>query len=364
MVQERWLIGVMSGTSADGVDAALVRIEGRGLQMRADLVDWVSEPYPSSLRQLILQVREQGQTSLAELGMLGAKVSDVYARTVLQLLEKTKVKSKEVSAAACHGQTLFHVPPLSIQWLDPARIAQQIGIDVISDFRRADLAVGGQGAPLVPFADWVLFRSDDRDRVILNLGGIANITILPRGSDLDHVQGFDTGPANCISDWLMKDRGGLDEGGRIALSGKPDPHTLEQLMADAYFARPGPKSTDGPEMIGIWKRCVRKQLGLEDKLATAAKWVATSIQHAIQPLSNPELIVAGGGIQNSAIMQHLKGAIPAEFVGIPSQARESIAFAILGCATLDRVCANLPAVTGANRRVVLGAIYPATGSYV
>lgn len=360
MKQERWMVGVMSGTSADGVDASLVRIQGTGLHIRVRPENWVSKPYPLSLRQTILRVREQSQVSLSELGMLAAGVSDVYTETVLQLLEKTEVKAQTVSAIACHGQTLFHSPPWSIQWLDPSRIAQKIGIDVISDFRRADLAVGGQGAPLVPFADWVLFRSPDRDRVILNLGGIANITILPRAGGLDQVRGFDTGPANCISDWLMRDRGGIDEGGKLALSGNPDPQIVQQLMSDEYFSRSGPKSTDGPEMIRIWKRYVRDPMRLEDQLATAAQWVAQSVHQTILPLSNPELIVAGGGTRNAAIMQYFPRAIPSDLVGIPSQARESVAFAILGCATLDRVCANLPSVTGADRSVVLGAIYPAT----
>lgn len=354
------MVGVMSGTSADGVDAALVRIQGKGPDIHVRPEAWVSKAYPQPLRQTILRVREQNKVSLSELGMLAARVSDVYTETILQLLEKTGVKSEIVSAVACHGQTLYHSPPWSIQWLDPSRIAQNIGIDVISDFRRADLAAGGQGAPLVPFADWVLFRSQDRDRVILNLGGIANITILPRAGGLDEVRGFDTGPANCISDWLMRDHGGLDMGGRLALSGTPDSQIVHRLMSDEYFARSGPKSTDGPEMIRIWKRCVHDHLRLEDQLATAAKWVAESILQAIGPSSNPELIVAGGGIRNTAIMQYLKGAIPTDLVGVPSQARESIAFAILGCATLDRVCANLPAVTGAVRKVVLGAIYPST----
>ena len=344
------LIGAMSGTSADGVDAALVRITGTGMDMRAELLHVVESSYPTDLRARVQTLRQRGETQLSELASLGRDVSVAYVNVVRQLLEQSNVSPDDVTAIAAHGQTLFHAPPLSIQWMDPALVAQQTGIDVISDFRRADLAVGGQGAPLVPFADWILFRSNTETRVILNIGGIANVTILPKASTLDQVIGFDTGPGNCVSDWLMD---------------------------QDYFKKSPPKSTDGPAMIEIWKRmplALQSHFGkhdsasptaISDSLATAALWVGWSIREAIGAYNPDTLVVAGGGVRNAGIMQFLNQdkwgleIITTDSLGVPTQAREAVAFAILGCATIDRVCANVTRVTGASRPVILGAVYPA-----
>lgn len=370
-MQTRLFIGAMSGTSADGVDAALVRITGTGLDMHAELVHFVESPYPVDLRQHILRTRESGETTLSDLASLGRDVSLAYVNVVRRLLDEAKVNAKDVTALAAHGQTLFHAPPLSIQWMDPALVAQETGIDVISDFRRADLAVGGQGAPLVPFADWILFRSESENRVILNIGGIANVTILSKGCTIDQVIGFDTGPGNCVSDWLMREHGGVDVGGKLASSGAANVNRLHRLMLAEYFHAPYPKSTDGPAMLDLWRRSANPDIApeaLSDELATAAAWVGWSIHHGISaalPGEPHQLIIAGGGARNAAIMQTLARQYPdrpimlTDSLGLPAQAREAVAFAILGCATVDRVGANVTRVTGASRPVVLGAVYPA-----
>jgi anhydro-N-acetylmuramic acid kinase len=214
----------------------------------------------------------------------------------------------------------------------------------------------------VPFADWILFRSATENRVILNIGGIANVTILTKGCTIDDVVGFDTGPGNCVSDWLMREHGGVDVGGERATRGRASAGDVERLMSDEYFARPAPKSTDGPAMLDRWNRNVRDASTLDDQLATAAAWVGASIAKAIAiriGSGEPKrLLVAGGGSKNTAIMRHLPDAVPTDSLGVPSQAREAMAFAILGCATVDRVCANVTRVTGASRPVILGAIYP------
>jgi anhydro-N-acetylmuramic acid kinase len=275
-----------------------------------------------------------------------------------QLLQKLGIKPQEVCAIGAHGQTLFHSPPLTIQWLDPALVAQAVRIDVVADFRRADCAAGGQGAPLVPYADQVLFGSETESQVILNIGGIANITLLPKVVSGDPVIGYDTGPGNCVSDWLMRDDGGVDIHGARALSGTVSTKAVETLLNALYFAKSPPKSTDGPAMLAIWSDVIDPKMPLNDQLATAAMWVGQSVRKSLDQHRADRLIVCGGGTRNRAIMQYLPEATaPADF-GVPTQAREAMAFAILASTTIDRVPGNVRSVTGANRGVVLGAVYP------
>lgn len=358
MMQKRLLIGAMSGTSADGVDVAMVRISGSGTTMRATLVGYVETPYPPELRHEIMRVRSGGTVELSALARLAQGVSQAYVKAIAQLLQRLDIQPSQVCAIGAHGQTLYHCPPLTIQWFDPAMLAQKTRIDVVADFRRADCAAGGQGAPLVPYADHVIFRSETESRVILNIGGIANVTLLPKGASLDEVIGYDTGPGNCISDWLMRDDGGVDIDGKRALAGTACAESVDAMLAHLYFAKSPPKSTDGPAMISIWKDAIRPQLTLQDQLATAAMWVGKSVRQSLQQHRPDRLIVCGGGTRNPAIMQYLPEATNPIDYGIPSQAREAIAFAILASTTLDRVPGNVPTVTGASRQVVLGATYP------
>jgi anhydro-N-acetylmuramic acid kinase len=368
----RLIVGAMSGTSADGVDAALVRIDGRGIAMKASLLGHAHEPYAPELRDAIFAARAAGtqgqQISLGVLARLAREVALAYAAAVQKVLAQACVHANEVAAVAAHGQTLFHDPPNTIQWIDPALLAAQVGCAVVSDFRRADLAAGGQGAPLVPFADYVLFRHPTKNRVLLNLGGIANFTWLPSGGTPRDVIAFDTGPANCVVDELMKPH--IDTGGERALRGRVHEQFVRNALAAPYFDHTPPKSTDGPEMIALFHAAHAKHpevAQLEDLLATACAVTATSIVRAIErwcPGRVGELIASGGGTKNAAIMSMLRAQLRSVSVstldqlGMPADAKEAVAFALLAAATLDGEPSNVPAATGARRAVVLGSITP------
>lgn len=394
----RILLGAMSGTSADGVDVAAVEIAGRGLAMQAKYLGHIEHPYDAELRRRIFELRESGSCRLDELAKLGRDITLAYADATRELMTGMSLDPRSVAGLAAHGQTLYHAPPDSIQWLDPSLLAARTQLVVISDFRRADLAAGGQGAPLVPFADWILFRHPEKTRVILNIGGIANLTYLPAGGGVEDVIAFDTGPGNCWSDWLLRqhDPGGpvFDEGGRRALEGRPSFRLGEWILQQEYFRRAPPKSTDVSAMIdllksapvSVWpwfgKRRADEELAMTDELAELADAVGRIISAAVQllPTEVDELVAAGGGAKNNAILHwigwhtprsHPEGRIwidrgwadglTTDELGVPSQAREAVAFAILGAATLDGEPSNVPSATGASKRVVLGSITPRPG---
>lgn len=362
----------MSGTSADGVDVAIVRLTGAS----TELVLHHHQPYTADLKRRIVEARTGSPMTLRELTGLGREISLAYAAAVNEALALAKLTPSSITAIAAHGQTLFHDPPLTLQWLDPALLAARTECAVIADFRRADCAAGGQGAPLVPYADYVLFRNDKLSRVLLNIGGIANITWLkPAGTPQDMIA-FDTGPGNCLSDWLMRQHDstgiGYDAGGRIALSGVPHQPLVDATLAHAYFQRTPPKSTDGAEVIEAFRsaQLSTQHSGLStlpDLLATAAAITARSIANAVTAYHPDQLIASGGGVANAAIMRNLRQMLPAVDIrladdfGIPGQAKEAIAFALLGAATLDGVPANIPSATGASHAVILGSITPKPG---
>lgn len=375
----RLIAGAMSGTSADGVDVALVEVRSRGLEMTARLVCHQHRAYHPELRKMIFSIRENGASDLRALAQCGREVTLAYAAAVRDALQGAGVTAREVAAVAAHGQTLFHEPPHTIQWFDPALLAAETDCVVVSDFRRADCAAGGQGAPLVPFADYILFRHPTINRVLLNIGGIANVTWLPAGCSLDQVRASDTGPGNCISDYLVRtgdpDGPGIDLDGQRALSGKVNGRLLEQALRTPFFSKPWPKSTDGPHMIRAWldaRARVHDPLSLDDELATACALTTVAISDSIQTLGSVgssgrtilagQLIVSGGGDRNRAIMRGLQHAsrqiMTIDELGLPSEAKEAIAFALLGAATLDGVPSNVPSCTGARRSVVLGSITP------
>lgn len=375
MPQTRYIAGAMSGTSADGVDVALTRVEGTGLEVSACLVHHHHRTYPADLKQRIFQARGRAPVQLDELADLGRQIALVYAATVNEAVMAAKMRPADVTAIAAHGQTLFHAPPLTLQWIDAPLLAAETGIAVISDFRRADCAAGGQGAPLVPLADYLLFRHQERARILINIGGIANLTWLGAGGGIDDVIAFDTGPGNCVSDWLMRRFLGPgaehDAGGERALSGKPLEHVVAEMLRHDYLRKAPPKSTDGPEMVEVFRSSFDRALGdvtLENLLATAALATAGALADAIDrllPARPDELIVSGGGIHNRAIMTRLAERFPGvpvlttDDLGVKSESKEAVAFALLGAATLDRTPGNVPRATGARRPVVLGSITPA-----
>lgn len=370
----RLIAGAMSGTSADGVDVAIVRVEGGGYDMQACLLAHHHRPYQTRLREAIFAVRNTGIVKLADLAELGRQISLVYAAAINEALVAAGLSGDALTCVAAHGQTLFHDPPDTIQWFDPALVAAEVGCAVVSDFRRADCAAGGQGAPLVPFAEYVLFRHPSKNRALVNIGGIANLTFIPAGADIAWVTAFDTGPGNCISDWLMRrfdPRGpGIDLGGQRALRGKLMPVAVERMLKGRYFWGRPPKSTDGPAMIELFRSSVEGALGdfkLEDLLATACRVTTSALLEAMErflPVWPDEIVVSGGGVLNEAMMRHLRqnrrGAalLTSDELGVRSEAKEALAFALLGAATLDHFPGNVPSVTGARRKVVIGAVTP------
>ena len=372
----RYIAGGMSGTSADGVDVAIVAIDGRGYDMTARLVVHHHRPYNAELRRQIFAFRNGGagsvsQDTLRALAEMGREISLTYAAAVNEALAAAQMEAKNLAAVAAHGQTLFHDPPNTIQWLDPSLIAAEVGCAVVSDFRRADLAAGGQGAPLVPFADFILFRDATKNRVLLNLGGIANITWLPAGATIDQVIAFDTGPANCISDHVCRKMDpsgpGYDAGGaraRRRIAEHRDILLAAKFLSDPYFAKPPPKSADTPAMIARFEQVVGPaQLSFDDQLAVACHITGLSViaAYGFLPARADEVIVSGGGTKNAAMLQALDDVPPlrsTDELGVPSDAKEAIAFALLAAATLDGVPSNVPSVTGAKRPVVLGSITP------
>ena len=373
-MSKRLIAGCMSGTSADGVDCAIVEIEGRGLSMTAKPLSHAYEAFSPELRKQILDVRQRGEVRLADLAEIGRLVTLAHVPAFKKACEAASVSASQIAAIAAHGQTLFHGPPNTIQYFDPSLLAFETGCAMVSDFRRADLAAGGQGAPLVPFADWILFRHPAIPRAILNIGGIANVTYLKPGGSMDEVIAYDTGPGNCISDWLMQTYGNAayDAGGALALRGSASDRILDAFLLHPYFKQKHPKSTDGPTMIAAFSEAIRSSGTdgpLENLLKTAAVATAKTIVAALNSLpldwleeDDFELYVTGGGVRNEAmqeaIFDHFSGLRRAEDLGIRADSREAIAFALLGAATLDGEPSNVPSATGASRRVVLGSITP------
>ncbi len=375
----RYGIGLMSGTSCDGIDAALVRIKGTGPGLAMKLIAHHSFPYEQELRNRLLTEH----MSAKEVCLLDFELGDRMAEAVLTMVDIAQDEQVQVDYVAIHGHTICHYPPEggvdrfgTLQIGEPAVIAQRTGIPVVSDFRVRDMAAGGQGAPLVPYADWLLFRRDDRTMVCLNIGGIANMTVVT--PQFEDIFAFDTGPGNMVIDGTVRllSRGlrMYDENGEAALRGKVIDEFLEYLLSDPYFAKDPPKST-GRERFGVdvYLRDAlanRREHSYEDLVATVTQAVVRSISDAYKRHVAPKhdvahMIVGGGGAMNNAIMLGLRRALPdvkifiSDRVGISYDSREAIAFAILGNETLCGTPANVPQVTGASGRVLLGKITPA-----
>ncbi|MGH8274783.1 MAG: anhydro-N-acetylmuramic acid kinase [Gammaproteobacteria bacterium] len=357
-------LGLISGTSMDGVDAALIRREGGGVK----LVATRTMPYAPALRETLgaLAADSAGDKTLAELGRADGAVGEAFAEAAMELLADAGVASDSVHAIGSHGQTILHRPDLgfSLQIGDPARIAQITGVTTVADFRRADLAAGGEGAPLAPILHRALFSDTDEGRAVLNLGGIANLTLLA-SSGL--VRAFDVGPANTLLDALARETTGAacDRGGVLAASGQVNEALLDALLADAWFARPPPKST-GPEYFNLdWVRTheATAGVGAGDLAATLVELTAASIARVLQGTNTTRLYCCGGGVHNPQLMRRLTACLPGLRVtttaelGVDPDYVEAICFAWLAGETLAGRPGNLPEVTGARSAVVLGAIY-------
>jgi anhydro-N-acetylmuramic acid kinase len=371
-----YVIGLMSGTSADAVDAALVRWPDRGEAIPFELLAYREDPLPGELRQRVHQLaagRLPAGDVLAELAALDVELGERFAEAALAVAKDAGLPMSEL-AIASHGQTVAHHPErrASLQIGDPAVIAERTGSDVVADFRPRDLAAGGEGAPLAPFFHWVAFRSDQESRVVLNLGGIANLTWLPRGCAQDEVIAFDCGPANALIDGVVSlESGGVaqfDRDGRLARAGTPHPDLLAELLADPFLTRPPPKST-GREHYGLAEAealRARADLGLEDLVATLVAFSAEAFARACRdflPGEAPRCVVAGGGgAKNPAMLDAIATRLPMarvcemDTLGVPADAAEAIAFSLMGRNALLGQVNHLPRCTGAERALVLGEI--------
>lgn len=362
-------LGLISGTSADGIDAALVRFEDNTPQ----LVDALAHPWPDELRARILAVaQDETRLDLDAYGRLDVAIGQCFAEAAQQLLKRNAAHAPAVRAIGSHGQTLRHRPageyPFTLQVGDPSVIAERCGIDVVADFRRADVAAGGQGAPLLPAVHAMLLGRVDGVRVVLNLGGIANITVLdPAGQ----VFGFDTGPANGLMDaWHLRHRGAAyDANGAFAASGRVDETLLAALLADPYFALPPPKSTGREHFHLTWleNHAGVALLSPPDVQATLLELSARSIADAIERHAPAaiDVLACGGGVHNAVLMRRLGELLDTRTLastavhGVDPDYLEATAFAWLARQRLLGLPGNLPAVTGARGARVLGAVYPA-----
>ena len=357
-------IGMISGTSRDGVDAALVSFEDD----RPDIREAICVPYPpclaKSLHHQILTGRRPDQDVMED---LDKQLAEHFSHTVLQLLDKARVSQQEVTAIGSHGQTVWHEPdglnPESIQLGDPGRIAQQTGITTVGDFRRADIEAGGQGAPLAPLLHRALFRPPKGTRVVLNLGGIANISVIDQTGE---VSGFDTGPANCLLDaWIQSHLGEpFDQDGDWAAGGSIVPGLLESMLADPYFQRSAPKSS-GVEYFNLsWLEQfdLKPDLDSRDVQATLAELSAITVADSIRPQRPGDVLVCGGGVHNRYLLDRLRALLPETLVrstadlGLDPDSIEAVLFAWLARERLAERPLNTRSITGAGTSVLLGTI--------
>lgn len=358
-------IGLMSGTSLDGVDAALVQIGSDGLECLAS----VYQPYPAAVRAAALALHAPGADDLHAANLLANRVAELYAQAVVELLDQAGTEARHIKAVGAHGQTVRHNPAAgyTLQLVNPALLAELSGISVVADFRSRDIAAGGQGAPLVPAFHDAVLRHPSEHRVVLNLGGIANITDLAPGRP---TRGFDTGPANMLLDaWIAHQRQlDYDENGAWAASGKAREGLLARLMAHPYLDKSPPKSCGREEFNLEWLlACVDADEAPEDVQASLLEFSARSIADAVRRhCGQPDVLLAcGGGARNRQLMIALARNLPdtsvttTDSLGLDADALEAVAFAWLAQRTLHGLPGNLPEVTGARGERILGAVYPA-----
>jgi anhydro-N-acetylmuramic acid kinase len=384
MKESRLVAGLMTGTSLDGVDTALVEIVGSGLFTRVKLRKFVSVPFESAVREELLKVASGKLISSQTVSQLNFLLGILYSEAVSKLCREARVDVTQLDLIGSHGQTIFHQSEPSsfcgrqiastLQIGEASFLAEKTGATIISAFRPRDMAAGGKGAPLIPYVDYLLFRDQRLGRVLLNIGGIANITSIPAAAKMSQVKAFDTGPGNMVMDALVRrfthGERKFDARGDMARSGSVIPDLLDHLLAMGYFSRRPPK-TAGREQFGesfaatLLERAILHKV--EDVVRTAAEVTVCSIATAIESFVIPEahidqLIVSGGGARNEFLVARLRALLPQLEVlysgdlGIPADAKEAIGFAILANETFDLHAGNVPSATGAHHPVVLGKV--------
>ena len=381
------VLGMMSGTSVDGIDVVSVLISGAPPHLSARLEAHHHAAFPAYLRERILYAAGGEPTTTADLSELNFLLGERYARAALDSCKKWRLPASKVALIGSHGQTIFHLgssakfggkvrTPSTLQIGDISMIAQRTGVTTVGDFRPADMAAGGQGAPLVPFVDYLLYRDQRLGRAALNIGGIANVTVIPAAARPSNVFAFDTGPGNMVVDALVsritRGRQTFDRDAHIALTGRTVPDLLARLMREPYLRKKPPKSA-GREQFGqpyvrdlaAWGE--QHRAAPADLVRTATIFTSLSIADAfrrfvVSRAKIDELIVTGGGARNPLMIAQLAAALPgievvsADRFGVPVEAKEAFAFAVLAYETYHRRANNLPSATGAKRPVVLGKI--------
>ena len=382
------IVGLMSGTSCDGIDACLAKITGNSLSTRIEIIGFETYPYDNDIRELIFDTSQQQTGSVDKVCQLNFILGRLFADAVKQIARKASVSLSEIDIIGSHGQTVYHVPSSrgdmdkgagsTLQIGEPSVIAQETGVTTVADFRARDMAAGGEGAPLVAYADFILFGGDKVSRAIQNIGGIANVTFLPGDGDINRVIAFDTGPGNMIIDRfteiITNGKSKFDKDGELASKGKLNKDLLETLCSHPYLSRRPPKST-GREDFGIqfsddlYKKMKRGNIDALDAIATVTAFTARSISDSyrrfIQPFSKiSEVIISGGGTQNLTLLRFLDGYLKGTKIrkvdefDIPSEAKEALSFAILANETVCGNPGNVPSATGAKESVILGKIIP------
>ncbi|WP_411833830.1 anhydro-N-acetylmuramic acid kinase [Pseudoxanthomonas mexicana] len=363
-------LGLISGTSADGIDAALVRFEEDAPGARCELLLGRTYPWDPALRATLIAWGQGAiDAPIDEIGRLDAHTGEVFAEAALRLLDEAQVPAAAVRAIGSHGQTIRHrphsQPAFTWQIGDGNVIAERTGIDTVADFRRRDVAAGGHGAPLMPAFHNALLRSPDEDRAVLNLGGIGNLTLLPRQGE---VRGFDTGPANALLDaWCQRHTGrAFDQDGAFAARGRVDAGLLARLLDEPWFALPPPKSTGREQFHLGWVEGKLDAASAVDVQATLLELTAATVADALRATQpdTARVLVCGGGVHNRALMARLAQRLPGVVVestaahGLDPDHVEAMGFAWLARETLAGRPGNLPSVTGARGWRVLGAVYP------
>lgn len=381
------VIGLMSGTSVDGVDTALVEIRGHGLETQIELLAFHSHPFEAEVRDRIFNLFQPETSSVDELCQLNFLIGEIFAKAALSVIRDTQLEVGEIDLIGSHGQTVYHLPPQigaeyvpsTLQLGEPAVIAYRTGVPTIANFRVADLAAGGQGAPLVPYVDFLLFREADRTVALQNIGGISNVTLIPAGAIGSDVLASDTGPGNMIIDSVMEiltdGEEKYDNAGQFAAQGSVSESLLGEWLQHPFISTHPPKTT-GREAFGrqfahqAIKQAQDQNVGQADLVATLTSFTAETIFDYYRRFLFPHhsvdgIYISGGGVHNLTLMEQLKELfqpiplLPIDSIGFSSDAKEAIAFAVLANEAVHGHPTNLPQVTGASKPMVLGTFSPA-----
>ena len=388
MKDVRRVVGMMSGTSVDGVDAALVEISGTDSEPKVKLLAFENKPYPPQVREKIFSLFTPANATVDKVGYMNFLLGEIYAKSALSVIEKAGLKPEDIDAVGSHGQTIWHAPipespdgipvAYTVQIGEGSVIAERTGITTVSDFRVADMAAGGQGAPLVPFSEYLLYRREKETILLQNIGGIGNMTVMPAGAKPRDIFAFDTGPGNMIIDAVISamthGEKTYDAGGEMAAKGRVCDALLELLKEEPYYSQPLPKTT-GREHFGVqytakildwWKQ---NPIPAEDLIATVTDLTAYSIADAYERYVLPkyqasEIIVGGGGSYNATLLGFMKkrfaphgvAVCTQEDLGLSSDAKEAVAFALMADCCLRGKANTLPSVTGAQHPAVMGKV--------